>query len=127
MRFVPPCVPGTDPRTVSGLFQICRASPDRASFLEKPYARGLSLLSIGQPFVSAGGSAFGSFIRAGVSFGLGDMLGDQELDTAVQVGKDAMDFAFQTMYLNRRSRWTWGVVGGQIPTATGVSKRLWRW
>ena len=100
------------------------AAPDRATFLEKPYARGLSLLSIGQPFVSAGGSAFGSFVRAGVSFGLGDILGEQELESAIQVGKDAMDFAFQSMYLNRRSRWTWGLVGGQIPTATGVTNTI---
>src|SRR5207249_3849676 len=90
----------------------------------KPYARGLSLVSIGQPFVTAGGSGFGSFFRAGVSFGLGDMLGEQQLETALQVGKDAMDFAVQSMYLNRRARWTWGVVGGQIPTATGVASTV---
>ena len=96
-------------------------APDRKPFLEKPYVRGLSILSIGQPYVSAGGGAFGSFVRAGVSFGLGDMLGEQQLETAVQVGKEAMDFAVQTVYLNRRSRWTWGVIAGQIPTATGVT------
>jgi len=98
-------------------------APDR-KFPERPYARGLSLVRIGQPYVSAGGGAFGSFVRAGVSFGLGDILGQQQLETAVQVGKDLLDFAVQSVYLNRRSRWTWGVMGGQIPTATGTSRTL---
>jgi Tol biopolymer transport system component len=94
------------------------------TFNERPYARKLSLVSIGQPYVSAGGGAFGSFVRAGVSFGLGDMLGQQQLETAVQVGKDLMDFAVQSVYLNRRSRWTWGAMGGQIPTATGTTRTI---
>ena len=94
------------------------------TFSERPYARKLSLVSIGQPYVSAGGGAFGSFVRAGVSFGLGDMLGQQQFETAVQVGKDLMDFAVQSVYLNRRSRWTWGAMGGQIPTATGTSRTI---
>ena len=97
--------------------------PER-TFLERPYARGLSLLSIGQPYLSAGGGAFGNFVRAGVSFGLGDVLGQQELDTAIQVGKDAMDFAVQTAYLNRRSRWTWGAIAGQIPSVTGLARSV---
>ncbi len=98
-------------------------SPERG-FPERPYARGLSLVSIGQPYVSAGGGAFGSFVRAGVSFGMGDMLGQQQLETAVQVGKEMMDFAVQSVYLNRRSRWTWGAMGGQIPTATGTTRTI---
>ena len=96
-------------------------SPAR-QFSERPYARGLSLLSIGQPYVSAGGGAFGSFVRAGVSFGLGDLLGQQQLETALQIGKDVMDFAVQSVYLNRRSRWTWGAMGGQIPIMTGFTR-----
>jgi hypothetical protein len=98
-------------------------SPER-TFNERPYARNLSLVSIGQPYVSAGGGAFGSFVRAGISFGLGDILGQQQLETAVQVGKDLMDFAVQSVYLNRRSRWTWGVMGGQIPTATAANRTI---
>lgn len=98
-------------------------NPEHA-FLEKPYARALSLVSIGQPYLSAGGGAFGSFVRAGVSFGLGDVLGEQQLETAVQVGREAMDFAVQTAYLNRRSRWTWGGIAGQIPSVTGLSRTV---
>jgi hypothetical protein len=106
---------------------IARPAPPAGpapEFLEKPYPRGMSVVSIGQPYLSAGGGAFGSFVRAGVSFGFGDMLGEQQLETAVQVGKDAVDFAVQTAYLNRRSRWTWGGIAGQIPSITGVSRTV---
>ena len=120
---------GSAPLTTQPLLSAMTApvaapeSPER-KFPERPYARGLSLVSIGQPYVSAGGGAFGSFVRAGVSFGMGDMLGQQQLETAVQVGKELMDFAVQSVYLNRRSRWTWGAMGGQIPTATGTTRTL---
>jgi Tol biopolymer transport system component len=110
-----PASPDRDPAGHDG-------TPVQRGYLEKPYARGLSLFSIGQPYLSAGGGAFGSFVRAGVWFSLGDMLGEQQLETAVQVGKTAMDFALQSVYLNRRSRWTWGAVGAQIPVMTGVSQ-----
>ena len=97
------------------------APRDRA-FNDRPYARRMSLVSIGQPYLAAGGGAFGSFVQAGISFAFGDMLGQHELETAIQVGKDKMDFAVQTAYINRRSRWLWGVVGGEIPSITGLTQ-----
>jgi Tol biopolymer transport system component len=93
-------------------------------FTVKPSRRSLSLNGIGQPYLSAGGGSFGGFLRAGVSFSFGDTLGDQQLHTALQVGKGIDDFAAQTAYVNLRSRWNWGVVGGQIPWRVGASKRL---
>src|SRR5207249_6537689 len=90
-------------------------------FLSKPYVPRLSLAQFGSPYLSAGGGAFGSFVRAGVSMAFGDMLGQQELDTAIQVGKETTDNAFMTTYVNRRSRWNWAVSGGQIPALVGVS------
>ena len=93
-------------------------------FLSKPYVPRLSLAQIGSPYLSAGGGAFGSFVRAGVSMGFGDMLGEQELDTAIQVGKEAVDNAVVATYMNRRSRWNWGVSGGRIPALVGASETL---
>jgi surface antigen Omp85-like protein/WD40 repeat protein len=98
------------------------SGPLEHAYLEKAYARRLSLFSLGQPYLSAGGGAFGSFVRAGAWFSLGDLLGEQQLETAIQVGRTAMDFAVQSVYLNRRSRWTWGLLGGQIPVMTGISQ-----
>jgi hypothetical protein len=95
---------------------------DARGFAVKQYQRSLSLFDIGQPYLSAGGGGFGGFLRAGVSFSLGDMLGDQQLHTAVQAGKEASDFALQTAYFNQRSRWNWGISGGQLPWLAGGSE-----
>jgi hypothetical protein len=77
---------------------------------------------MGQPYLTAGGGAFGSFLRAGTSFSFGDMLGQQQVNTAIQVGKGLDDFALQLSYLNRRSRWNWGAIGGQVPSVVGFSR-----
>ena len=102
------------------------SAPANDGFQSKPYVPRLSLAQIGSPYLSAGGGAFGSFVRAGVSMGFGDMLGEQELDTAIQVGKEAVDNAVVATYMNRRSRWNWGVSGGRIPALVGVSDRITR-
>ena len=85
------------------------------SFPTARYRGGLSLSGIGQPYLSAGGGALGGFFRAGMSVSFSDLLEQRQLQTAVQVGTSANDFAFQTAYINRRSRWTWGMVGAQLP------------
>jgi hypothetical protein len=61
----------------------------------------------------------GGFFRAGVSFSFSDLLEEQQVQTAVQVGARRRDLAFQSAYINRRSRWSWGVVGGQLPIGFG--------
>jgi dipeptidyl aminopeptidase/acylaminoacyl peptidase len=91
-----------------------------SSFHTKPYLPSLSLFSFGQPYLSAGGGAFGSFVRAGMSFSVADLFGEQELDSALQVGRRATDFALQTSYVNRRSRWNWAITGSQIPWLVGT-------
>ena len=96
--------------------------PDK--FSSKPYVPRLSLAQVASPYLSAGGGLFGSFVRAGVSLGFGDMLGQQELDTAIQVGKENTDNAVVSTYMNRQSRLNWGVSGGRIPALVGVDQRL---
>jgi len=86
------------------------------------YRGGLSLSSIGQPYLSAGAGALGAFFRAGMSVTFSDLLEQRQLQTAVQVGTSARDFAVQTAYVNRQSRWTWGMLGGQLPV-TFLSSR----
>jgi hypothetical protein len=49
------------------------------------------------------------------------MLGDQQVLTALQVGKSRDDFAAQVSYLNMRSRWNWGVLTSQVPWATAAT------
>jgi hypothetical protein len=95
---------------------------DSQSFTVTPYRRGLSLDSIGQPYLSAGGGSFGAFFRAGVSFSFADMLGQHALRTAVQVGKNVHEFGVQATYVNRQSRWNWAIGGEQLPMVLGASR-----
>ena len=79
------------------------------------YRGRLALNSIGQPYLSAGGGALGGFFRAGMSISFSDLLEQRQLQTAVQVGTRARDFAVQTAFVNKQSRWTWGLLGAQLP------------
>lgn len=92
---------------------------DASRFTVKHYRPSLTLDGIGQPYVSAGGGPFGSFFRAGIGFSLGDMLRDQRVHVAVQAGRRPEDFAGRVTYLNRRSRWNWGVSLEYLPVAYG--------
>ena len=96
--------------------------PNADVFKTRPYRAGLQLNRMIQPYLSAGGGSTGGFLRAGVGFSFGDMLGDQQLQTALQVGKSRDDFIAQATYLNMRSRWNWGVTGGQVPWLIGAAQ-----
>ena len=111
------------PRTMpapAGTRALASAATAPPAFSHRPYAPSLSLFSLGQPYLSAGGGPFGSFVRAGMSLSVGDLFGEQELSSAVQVGKRSSDFAFETSYVDRRSRWNWGISGSQIPWLVGT-------
>ena len=88
---------------------------DGSQFTSKPYRARLSLDRVVQPYLTAGGGGKGSALRGGVGLSFGDMLGDQKVQTALQVGKSRDDFAYQVNYLNMRSRWNWGVLTSQVP------------
>lgn len=84
-------------------------------FKERPYKRHLTLDHIGQPYLSAGGGSLGAFFRAGMVMSFADMLGDQSLFLAIQGGRRVDDFAGRAVYINRRSRWNWGVSADFLP------------
>ncbi|MGH2668302.1 MAG: hypothetical protein ACRDH5_04135, partial [bacterium] len=73
---------------------------------------------------ATGGSAFGSFVRGGAALSFGDMLGGERLGIAVQAGTRRSDFAVQVQYLNRDSRWNWGVAAEVMPYARGRTRTL---
>jgi hypothetical protein len=77
-----------------------------------------------QPYLSAGGGSTGGFIRAGAGLSFADMLGNQQLQTALQVGKSKDDFAAEVGYLNMRSRWNWGLFGEYVPWLIGAVQPL---
>jgi hypothetical protein len=82
---------------------------------QKPYSPKLSLEGVGSPYVSGGGGPFGSYVAGGASLLFGDLLGDQQLVTAVYVSSQFDESAFGALYVNRSSRWNWGATLEQTP------------
>ena len=99
--------------------------PDAAPTEVAEYKPSLSLEGVAQPSIAVGGSRFGAAIGGGVGFQFGDMLGDHVLTTILQVDSGpAGSFSFkntaaQLSYVNRSSRWNWGVNAGQLPYMSG--------
>ena len=89
---------------------------DRVSAADvRKYRPRLGLEAFGMPYFSAGGGAFGGSVQGGVSFLLGDLLGDRQMFTAVHVSSQLDESAFSTTYLDRGSRWNWGFTFAQVP------------
>jgi len=95
------------------------APAPEGSFADRPYHGKLSLDRFVQPYLSAGGGGTGGFIRGGVGLSFADMLANQQADLLIQAGKGVDDFIVQAGYVNMRSRWNWGILGGQVPWLTG--------
>ena len=86
-----------------------------SSFSDRPYRAALSLDRYVQPYITAGGSSIGTVIRGGVGLSFADTLGNHRVDVDVQSGIHPGDGVVQAGYMNVRSRWNWGMSGGQIP------------
>jgi hypothetical protein len=93
--------------------------PPTEEFKTEKYDNKLKLDYVGQPYVVAGASSFGSYVGGGVSFVMSDMLGDRTLGAVVQIQGEFDTFGGQLSYINRRKRFNWGVVAEQIPYITG--------
>jgi Tol biopolymer transport system component len=86
-----------------------------ASHARSSYRPRLSLEGIGSPYFSAGGGPLGSYVSGGASLLFGDLLGDHQLLTAAHISSRLDESALGAMYVNRRSRWNWGVSIEQTP------------
>ncbi|MGH9175087.1 MAG: hypothetical protein ACRD1H_12060, partial [Vicinamibacterales bacterium] len=90
--------------------------PDFTTMATREYAPRLSLERIGQPYLSSGGGAFGTFVRGGGSLLFGDMLGERRFGAALQVGNRLRDAAFEARFINQEHRWNWGAIADLEPT-----------
>ncbi|MFQ5679547.1 MAG: peptidase S9 [Gemmatimonadota bacterium] len=92
---------------------------DPITFEETDYSAGLSLDFIGQPTLALAASDFGVFFAGGASLFFSDLLGDINLSTLLQINSETGGLVNGTAavvgYENRKSRWNWGLAGGQIP------------
>ncbi|HWI16212.1 MAG TPA: BamA/TamA family outer membrane protein [Vicinamibacterales bacterium] len=90
--------------------------PGADAIASRAYRPRMSLEGVGQPYLSSGGGAFGTFVRGGGALMFGDMLGERRLGAAIQIGNRLRDAAFTVRYLNQEKRWNWGVIGDLQPT-----------
>jgi len=88
----------------------------------RPFVSDLRLDAFGTPYVSFGSGRFGGYVRGGTSFLLGDMLGERKFGVALQLGSRLSDVAVSARYLNRASRWNWGVAAEVAPYVRGWSR-----
>jgi hypothetical protein len=108
------------PGLLEQLLQDSRTGlPDPTSIDAHTYAPRLALERIGQPYLSSGGGAFGTFVRGGGSLFFGDMLSERRLGAAVQVANHLRDVAFETRFLNQAHRWNWGAIAELEPALRG--------
>ncbi len=88
---------------------------NNAFFDRGAYNAGFGLDYIGQPSLVVGADRFGTFIGGGASLFWSDMLGGQNLATALQVNGGVKDISALVGYTNLENRLNWGVVAQQIP------------
>jgi hypothetical protein len=93
--------------------------PASAEYPDSDYKARLSLDAIGQPTVGVGADRFGAFAAGGLSFMWSDMLGDHQLFSTILITNRFEEIGGSAAYINRTSRWNWGLVAEQTPYVTG--------
>lgn len=99
--------------------------PRTQSFQTEPYKPSLKLDYVAQPSVSVGLSSFGALVGGGTALYFSDLLGRHNLMTSFQSvstsgrGNLLNSISAVAAYENQEHRWTWGVIGGQIPYMSG--------
>jgi Tol biopolymer transport system component len=110
-------------RPTSEVAQLLQAPttglPQPTQYEQKPYRASLSLDAIGQPTVGVGADRFGAYAAGGLSMLFSDMLGNHEVGATIQLTSRFEEIGGAVAYINRKSRWNWGVVGEQTPYVTG--------
>ena len=88
-----------------------------SSFHTTDYSPSLSLDGFGTTSVGVGADRFGTYVGGGATLFWSDMLGDDELATALQLQTAGKLFALGGLvgYMNTSSRWNWGGIIQQSP------------
>ena len=94
--------------------------PESQDFPVKDYSPSLHLVGIGQAVGVSTGGAFGTYASGGIALQFSDMLGEHLLGISFGVDGGLKDIATSVNYVNRASRWNWGVFGERIPLVAGA-------
>jgi hypothetical protein len=97
--------------------------PVASDYASRDYSPSLSLDYVAPPTVGVGTSSFGTFVGGGTGLYWSDLLGDHNLMTAFELnssgGNILRDLTSVAAYENRKHRWNWGGVFGQVPFRSG--------
>jgi hypothetical protein len=98
--------------------------PDAAAFQKHPYRPRLSLDYVAAPSIGVGFGAFGPVVGGGTALYWSDLLGQHLLmatleSTSLTSGSLLNNLGGMVGYQNQKSRWNWGLAGGQLPYVTG--------
>ena len=108
------------PDTVVSLLQNTTTGlPQPRDYVVEDYKANLSLEGISQPQIGIGADRFGTYAAGGISFVFSDLLNDHMIGATVQSTSRIQESGAQAMYLNRKSRWNWGLVVEHVPYVTG--------
>lgn len=89
----------------------------------EPYRPALSLdLAAASGGVGVSGR-YGATFGGGVGLQFSDMLGDHKVGAYLSANGGVRDVGGQVVYLNRRTRWTWGGAALVLPYASGTLDR----
>lgn len=93
--------------------------PAPRDYATEDYKAKLSLEGISQPTIGVGADQFGTYAAGGISFVFSDILNNHLFGATIQSTSRIQETGAQAMYLNRDSRWNWGLVVEHIPYVTG--------
>jgi WD40 repeat protein len=91
-----------------------------SAFAAVPYRPKLKLDYVAPPSIEVAAGSYGSAVGGGTALYWSDLLGQHNLMTSVGTvafgqGNPLRNLSGTAVYLNQKSRWNWGVVGGQAP------------
>jgi Tol biopolymer transport system component len=91
-----------------------------STFATIPYRPKLTLDYAAPPSIEVAAGSYGSAVGGGMALYWSDLLGQHNLMTSVGAvafgqGNPLRNLSGTAVYLNQKSRWNWGVVGGQAP------------
>jgi hypothetical protein len=108
------------PDQVTNLLQSSTTGlPQPTPYESTDYKPKLQLEGISQPTVGVGVDRFGAYAAGGVSFLFSDQLNDHVFGANIQTTNRIQETGAQAVYLNRKSRWNWGVQVEHVPYVTG--------
>ena len=107
----------------SALGSPARGLPEAGGFTSGPYRPRLRFEAIAPLAVGTGISDLGAYVGSGTEIMFSDVVGHHRLNLAVQAttfggGAGATNLSGFGTYLNQKSRWDWGVRGGQVMEPT---------